>query len=197
MKIHEKINLYYKDGVYEKYETELYEYLWSCIEPVFKEIEEIRSQRYDFTSNRALGYYLASLFEQNPDLKEFGYRCIEGNTPIEKLYYECFSYICWKERIKLYLIPQYKIEVEDKNYFVDFLIGTEYIDPSKNNKYVVECDGYDYHSSKEQQAYDNQRQRDIENAGYTVIRFSGKEIFDDEVKCVYETLKRLDIEVKQ
>lgn len=196
MKIHEKIDLYQEDGIYEKYEPEYYDYLWSCIEPVLKELLETCNSK-DYTSKRAAEYYLASLFEQNPEFKNFGYRFIGGNTPIEKLYYECFSYICWKEKIKLYLLPQFGIEVEGKKYFVDFLICTEYIDSSKNNKYVVECDGYDYHSSKKQQAYDNQRQRDIENAGYTVIRFSGKEIFDDEVKCVYETLKRLDIEVKQ
>ena len=197
MKIHEKIDFTKEADYYKKYEPEYYGYTWDCIQEPLEEIIQISKNTNDLTSKRAAQYYIAQLIEQNPKIKEIDFRYILGSTPIEMLFYECFSYICWKEKIKLYLIPQYEIDVGKKRYFVDFLVSCELLDESKARKYVVECDGFDYHSTKKQQAYDNQRQRDIENAGYIVIRFSGKEIYDDEVKCVYETLKRLDIEVKE
>ena len=197
MKAHEKLDLTKEYDYYKKYEPEYYGYLWSCIEDVFKHIKLIEEDYEDLTSNRAAQYFVASLLEQNEGLKEMQGRYIVGNTPIERLFYECFNYICWKEKIKIYLVPQFLIETNGKKYYVDFLASCELVDKEKARKYVIECDGFDYHSSKKQQAYDNQRQRDIENAGYTIIRFSGKEIYDDEVKCVYEALKRIDVEVKE
>lgn len=117
-------------------------------------------------------------------------------TPIERLFFHCFAYICLIEKIGLFLRPQVEIKSEEKKYIVDFLILKINKQKIKETKFVIECDGFDYHSSKKQQAYDNQRQRDLENDGYTIIRFSGKEIYEDPVRCVYEALKRLNIEVK-
>ena len=52
---------------------------------------------------------------------------------------------------------------------------------------VIECDGHDFHQkTKEQVEYDNQRQRDLQNEGIEIIRFSGSEIWKDVRKCVNE-----------
>lgn len=164
---------------------------------IWKDLKEIikiyENNKDDYTSYRALHYHLATCFEfMNGGIVDIADWYLFEGTPIERLYYHCFDYIRRKEKITLCLVPQYEIKTEKNKYIADFLIRDFTKDEELN--VIVECDGFDYHSSKKQQAYDNQRQRDLENAGYTIIRFSGKEIYDDEVKCVYETLKRLNIE---
>jgi len=42
---------------------------------------------------------------------------------------------------------------------------------------VIELDGYKYHSTPEQLENDARMQKYIEDCGYTVIRFSGKEVY--------------------
>lgn len=194
MKIHEKLDLTPNElGGYEKYDVEYYDYrLWSVKEDL-EALIEANSNNGDWATKRATQYIAAEIFTMNylEEKKDIG---IVGDTPIERLYYHAFRYVCEKENISLYLYQQAEIKVGDKTYRVDFVL---YGDILKDKKVVVECDGHEWHSSKQQIAYDNQRERDIENEGIIVIRFSGTEIFSDEIKCVYETLKRLDIEVEE
>jgi very-short-patch-repair endonuclease len=73
--------------------------------------------------------------------------------------------------------PNYK--VDGKSIRADILVwcpGNEKI------KLIVECDGYEYHSSKESFEKDRKRDRLLKSKGYDVIRFSGSEIFRDPVK---------------
>lgn len=44
---------------------------------------------------------------------------------------------------------------------------------------IVECDGYQSHSSKERFTNDRQRDRMLKSLGYDVLRFSGQEIYRD------------------
>lgn len=194
MKIHEKVDLTPDEiGGYKKYEVEYYDYrLWSIKEDL-EALLKANSNNEDWVTKRATQYILAEIFTMNY-LEEGKDISLVGDTPIERLYYHAFRYVCEKENIDLYLVPQVEIKTEDNTYRVDFVL---YGDILENKKIVIECDGYAWHSSKQQIAYDNQRQRDLENKGITVIRFSGTEIFNDEIKCVYETLKRINIEVKE
>jgi hypothetical protein len=51
----------------------------------------------------------------------------------------------------------------------------------------VELDGHDFHErTKEQVAYRNQRDRDLQADGWTVLHFSGSELNRDPWKCVNE-----------
>ena len=51
-------------------------------------------------------------------------------------------------------------------------------------KLVVECDGHDFHErTKEQAAKDRSRDRDLTMLGYTVIRFTGSEIYRKPAEC--------------
>jgi very-short-patch-repair endonuclease len=84
---------------------------------------------------------------------------------------------------------QYPLSVNGSNYRADILIceiGTE-----GNTNYphvVIECDGHDFHEkSKEQVQRDKKRDRDLQLAGYRVIRFTGSEIFKNAYKCARET----------
>jgi very-short-patch-repair endonuclease len=63
-------------------------------------------------------------------------------------------------------------------YRVDFLL--------KDARLIVELDGHDFHSTKEQLERDAIRQRYLSRAGYTVIRFTGREIVRDAAACVDE-----------
>lgn len=63
-------------------------------------------------------------------------------------------------------------------YRVDFLL--------KDARLIVELDGHDYHSTKVQLENDAIRQRYLSRAGYTVIRFTGREVNRDPKKCVDE-----------
>lgn len=63
-------------------------------------------------------------------------------------------------------------------YRVDFLM--------KDARLVVELDGHDFHSTKEQLEKDAIRQRYLTRAGYSVIRFTGREIARDVRSCVSE-----------
>lgn len=50
---------------------------------------------------------------------------------------------------------------------------------------VVECDGHDFHEkTKEQAARDKERDREIQIAGYAILRFTGSEIHNNPGDCV-------------
>jgi very-short-patch-repair endonuclease len=63
-------------------------------------------------------------------------------------------------------------------YRVDFIL--------KDARLIIELDGHTYHSSPEQLEKDAIRQRYLSRAGYTVIRFTGREINRDPAACVHE-----------
>ena len=47
----------------------------------------------------------------------------------------------------------------------------------KEVKIAIECDGHDFHSSKEQIRKDSMRTRKLMSQGWRVIRYSGSEIY--------------------
>jgi len=53
-------------------------------------------------------------------------------------------------------------------------------------KIGVECDGLDFHTRPEQVARDKRRDRLLVVRGWTVIRFTGSEIYADAERCVGE-----------
>ena len=87
-------------------------------------------------------------------------------------YIEANLYLAFiRTTAKYELVPQYRVG----NYAADFWV--------KGTDILVECDGYDVHKTKEQIAYDYERERDLIKEGYRVIRFTGTEINKDPDKC--------------
>jgi very-short-patch-repair endonuclease len=90
------------------------------------------------------------------------------------------------------IFPQAKIG----DYRVDFLLlhskGLEGV-----GGIVIECDGHEFHEkTKEQAAKDKARDRDLQERGYKVFRFSGSEIWRDPFACAREVLQHaLDIAI--
>ena len=66
-----------------------------------------------------------------------------------------------------------------------FQVGPYYVDfACLEGNLVIEIDGQAYHSSPEQQERDCYRQRYLEADGWTVIRFTAKEVYHWPVRCV-------------
>jgi very-short-patch-repair endonuclease len=70
-------------------------------------------------------------------------------------------------------------------YVVDFLITYEIPNTSKELMIVVECDGHEFHEkTREQVARDKERDRFMTLEGYTILRYSGREICEDPFSVV-------------
>ena len=78
----------------------------------------------------------------------------------------------------LHPILSTEIQPQVGRYRADFIVS---IFGNKDyNKYVIECDGHDFHEkTKEQARYDKQRERFFVQEGYRVLRYSGSEIYRD------------------
>lgn len=129
-------------------------------------------------------------------------------TPIEQIFYAAYRlylidfFKCddlIKSVVPLSVIlneeitPQQEVFCNGKKYIIDFLIdfsrksviNGEYIYPElKDLKYAVELDGYDYHSNKKQMEHDYERENDLRKFGYTVVRFTGSQIYKKPLSCI-------------
>jgi very-short-patch-repair endonuclease len=57
---------------------------------------------------------------------------------------------------------------------------------------IIEIDGTDYHASPEQVERDQYRQQRLESWGWSVIRFTGKEMRRDPVRTVYKAARAIE-----
>ncbi len=55
-----------------------------------------------------------------------------------------------------------------------------------SQKFAVELDGFEFHSSKKDATRDKSRDRQLISDGYTPVRFTGSEVFADADACVLE-----------
>jgi very-short-patch-repair endonuclease len=82
---------------------------------------------------------------------------------------------------------QYRVTRHNgRSYYLDFALPESDI--------AIECDGAAYHSSPAQKRRDLKRQREIENLGWQVVRFTGSQIVTDLGGCeqvLVNLLKRL------
>lgn len=128
--------------------------------------------------------------------KDFCSRC---ESPIEEIFALSFflTFVPWyfnspdyKKPYAVSFIPRFPIRFSNQvnigQYRVDFLIST------RNLKIIVECDGHDFHEkTKEQAARDKQRDRKLTADGYTILRFSGSEIYNKCSWCIMDVLSVL------
>lgn len=84
---------------------------------------------------------------------------------------------------KLLIVPQHRAGP----YKIDF--GLYFSFPSEDTpvKIAVECDGHEFHEkTKQQAARDKRRDRELTKMGWSVVRFTGSEVFNDPKKCIAE-----------
>lgn len=96
-------------------------------------------------------------------------------TPIE----ESFKSACEREGIA------FESQEQVGRYRTDFF--------DKNRKLVFELDGHEGHKSKEARTYDAKRDRQLHRDGYTVIRFTGSEIYSNLSRCIEEVKQTLQL----
>jgi len=75
-------------------------------------------------------------------------------------------------------------------YIPDFSIPVWNISKCEGKMFAVECDGHEFHEkTKEQVTHDKVRERELIAEGYTVIRFSGSEIYNSPFNCAREVFE--------
>ncbi|MFA4852006.1 MAG: DUF559 domain-containing protein [Bacteroidales bacterium] len=95
----------------------------------------------------------------------------------------------------LHIIPQYEVQYENKKYRLDFAFKLYEIvnyNMSLIKKICIECDGHEFHNrTGEQITRDNYRSRKLTEDDWTVIRFSGSEIYAENVNSFEKTVKQI------
>jgi hypothetical protein len=109
-----------------------------------------------------------------------------------------FSPFVWIDFLdgKLRVEPQHELTADGHRYRLDFLLAASAPAPTATGEtqhvqvlFDLECDGHAYHErTKEQAKRDRLRDRVLQGAGYTVLRFTGSEIFADPLKVATEVL---------
>ena len=93
----------------------------------------------------------------------------------------------WKKVEVITLAPQVKIGRYRADFVASFFEGTDL-----KISTVVECDGHDYHhATKEQVDRDNKKSSAIQEAGYSIMRFSGSRLYRDSYECASEVVSFL------
>jgi very-short-patch-repair endonuclease len=80
------------------------------------------------------------------------------------------------------------VRVNGKKVRADALVWS----PIKKQRYVIECDGFQFHSSKERFTNDRQRDRALQLANYKILRFSGSEIYNDPIKASADFMEAIE-----
>lgn len=146
-----------------------------CKDLFFECLDPMSEKHQLFYSNL---YYLTVM-------REFDYS--ECKSAIETIFFFAWDLVMTKNNhLGIYANPQYEINTNNRRFYADFMIISEGYE--NEVEIIVECDGYDYHSSKEQIKRDNERDMILKTAGYDVVRFTGSQIFNDPIKCVEETI---------
>lgn len=77
-----------------------------------------------------------------------------------------------------------------KSYRIDFAIR---IRGARQSLVFIECDGHSFHErTKEQAARDRKKDREIQQAGIPILRFTGSEIFRDVGDAALQILQFLN-----
>ena len=105
------------------------------------------------------------------------------SSPIERMFLAAFAPYAVMD-------PSYSIEpqVSVGDYRADFVV-TFKAGSNLMAQVVVECDGHDFHEKTKKQAeHDKRRDRFFTSEGYSVMRFTGRELWRDPFACVEEVI---------
>lgn len=114
---------------------------------------------------------------------------VANSTPIEQILYFSLP-LYWRIKNGIQIYPQKEIDCREHYYIVDIYIEKVRIDEeidkfcTLKHPLIIECDGYDYHSSKDQMQHDYKRENDLKLLGYNVIRFTGSQIYSNPEECI-------------
>ena len=119
--------------------------------------------------------------------------CIKKcESPIEQLMAIAlemvFEMLPMPRGVDVIINPQEEIKAGQETYRVDFFLAcvvrSQDLSQYEHFGVIVECDGHDFHEkTKEQAAKDRARDRALIAQGYTVLRFTGSEIWKSPIAC--------------
>jgi very-short-patch-repair endonuclease len=115
-------------------------------------------------------------------------------SPIEQLMAYSMSPLIQRHLVaglrSLWVEQQIPLATPEGNYRADFLITA--IISGVRVRTIVECDGHEFHErTKEQATRDKRRDRALQKAGYSVLRFSGSEIWANSFACAEQVMEFL------
>lgn len=159
-----------------------------------KEFLELQVDNFDRLCHKAKEIIFEGLITGNEKFKMLFSQCgiaqnVANSTPIEQILYFSLP-LYWKIENGIQIYPQKEIICNEHNYKVDICIEYVRVNADEDRYYIlkhpiiIECDGYDYHSSKEQMKYDYERENNLKLAGYNIIRFTGSQIYSSPENCV-------------
>lgn len=151
----------------------------------------------------------------------YGFPDVNSLTPIEQIFYMAYiiyvSDFCeavkYDEKILSFplvlqeeIMPLKDIYYNGKKYIVDFVIdlsrkttdGKNYVYPALyKQKYAIELDGYEFHTSKPQIEKDYERENNLRELGFTVIRFTGGQIYKNPLLCIDKLVNIIKIDIER
>lgn len=142
------------------------------------------SQRVFEVTNGNFHSYCIAMVEEVAVLCESPIEALLGATMIVgfNLNTQDFIGLPAAKNSTLSLIPQYKWG----GYRIDFCVSHR---QSGQEMFFIECDGHDFHErTKDQAARDRKKDRKIQEAGISILRFTGSEIYRDPVECVNQVM---------
>jgi very-short-patch-repair endonuclease len=113
-------------------------------------------------------------------------------SPVEQFFLMEWEYLGLGKRYNIKLIPQRAIGTDSGQYYVDFAITPKNLWRARAT-IAIEIDGHEFHEkTQEQVRNDKARERALQRAGVTVLRFSGSEVVRSSRRCLEEVAKFLD-----
>jgi very-short-patch-repair endonuclease len=121
-------------------------------------------------------------------------------SPAEKMLYLCLLgeqlYAAARICGTITVVPQLTIKIKGKEFRPDFTVTVSAA--GKELKAIIEVDGHEFHEkTKEQARKDRARERMFVKHGYTVLRFTGQEVYEDPFRCAEEVYKTLEVLLKE
>ena len=144
---------------------------------------------------------LRNVFDATLDANAKIFGIDKCESPIERQLFRCFVVLWMNNRTWRFegFTPRVPIETEYSatitpqakvgSYRIDFAVSVAL--PGGDERLIaIECDGHDFHAkTKEQVVRDKKRDRDLAALGYTVLRFTGSEIYADPYARAFEVEK--------
>lgn len=115
--------------------------------------------------------------------------CVGGGkklNKLEKLFFDSWNEYSIEQEDEDYVFTE-ENPIGDKGLIHGVVIGPYKVDFTYGDC-VIELDGHDYHKTKEQRDSDYKRERYLQKLGYTVIRFTGTEVFLEPRKCIIDMI---------
>ena len=160
----------------------------------------IKPKELDFVSDLKIKNICPKVMEiinehVNQELFNIWDNIAECESPIEQIFCIHFNWKIYNnsviENLKKigYVIDDIGKQYEIGNYRIDFLFSIKNIQTGKYKNFIVELDGHDFHEkTKEQAKRDKEKDRFLISEGYTVIRFTGSEIYNNSFEKINEFL---------